>query len=65
VLASIRKVLNRTGMIEKLFSKLKALLRKAATQTVETLWAEIGALLNTLSPNECANYFASCRYVRT
>jgi hypothetical protein len=37
VLASIRKVLNRTGMIEKLFSKLKALLRKAATQTVETL----------------------------
>jgi transposase len=52
-------------MIEKLFSKLKALLRKAATQTVETLWAEIGALLNTLSPNECANYFASCRYVRT
>ena len=58
-------MLNRTGMIEKLFSKLKALLRKAATQTVETLWAEIGALLNTLSPNECANYFASCRYVRT
>ena len=51
--------------IEKLFSKLKALLRKAATRTVETLWAEIGALLNTLSPNECANYFASCRYVKT
>jgi transposase len=51
--------------IEKLFSKLKALLRKAATRTVETLWAEIGALLNTLSPTECANYFASCQYVRT
>jgi transposase len=51
--------------IEKRFSKLKALLRKAATRTVETLWAHIGALLDTLSPNECANYFASCQYVRT
>jgi transposase len=49
--------------IEKLFSKLKALLRKAATRTVESLWAEIGALLQILSPNECANYFSSCGYV--
>jgi transposase len=49
--------------IEKLFSKLKALLRKAATRTVEALWDEIGALLKTLSPQECANYFSSCGYV--
>jgi transposase len=51
--------------IEKLFAKLEALLRKAAARTVETLWAEIGVLFNTLSPNVCANYFASCQYVRT
>lgn len=51
--------------IEKFFSKLKALLRKAATRTVDALWNEIGALLGTLSPAECANYFASCQYVNT
>lgn len=51
--------------IEKFFSKLKALLRKAATRTVDALWNEIGALLGTLSPTECANYFASCQYVNT
>ena len=49
--------------IEKFFSKLKALLRKAATRTVDALWNEIGSLLGTLSPDECAHYFASCRYV--
>lgn len=51
--------------IEKFFSKLKALLRKAATRTVEALWNEIGALLSTISPTECANYFAACQYVNT
>jgi transposase len=49
--------------IEKFFSKLKALLRKAATRTVDALWNEIGSLLSTLSPDECAHYFASCQYV--
>ena len=51
--------------IEKLFAKLKALLRKAAKRSVEALWNEIGELLNTLSPTECANYFASSGYVCT
>ena len=51
--------------IEKLFAKLKALLRKAAKRSVEALWHEIGELLNTLSPTECANYFASSGYVCT
>lgn len=49
--------------IEKFFSKLKALLRKAAKRTVGALWKEIGALLDTLSPEECAHYFSSCEYV--
>jgi transposase len=51
--------------IEKLFSKLKTLLRKAARRSVEELWTEIGALLNTIAPTECANYLASSGYVRT
>ena len=49
--------------IEKLFAKLKALLRRAAKRSVEQLWNEIGALLDTIAPNECANYFASSGYV--
>ena len=51
--------------IEKLFAKLKALLRKAAKRSVEALWDQIGELLNTLSSTECANYFASSGYVCT
>lgn len=50
--------------IEKLFSKLKALLRKAAVRTVKALWDEIGKLLGTITPAECTHYFASC-YVCT
>ncbi len=51
--------------IEKLFAKLKALLRKAAKRSIEALWKEIGELLNTLSSTECANYFATSGYVCT
>ena len=51
--------------IEKLFSKLKSLLRKAAKRSVDDLWAEIGLLLNTISSSECANYLASSGYVST
>lgn len=49
--------------IEKMFSKLKALLRKAATRTVEALWSSIGELLDKFTARECANYFASSGYV--
>jgi transposase len=51
--------------IEKLFAKLKALLRKAAKRSVDALWDEIGELLNTISSTECANYFAASGYVYT
>lgn len=51
--------------IEKLFSKLKALLRGAAKRTVDQLWAEIGSDLDRISTEECANYFRSCGYVIT
>jgi transposase len=48
--------------IEKAFSKLKALLRKAAERTVDGLWDAIGALLDAFTPKECANYFAAAGY---
>jgi transposase len=48
--------------IEKLFSKLKTLLRKAAKRSVDALWNEIGQLLQRVSPEECTNYFQSSGY---
>jgi transposase len=50
--------------IEMLFSKLKALLRKAATRSVDALWEEIGNVLSTVSPTECTHFFAAAGYVR-
>ena len=45
--------------IENAFAKLKALLRKAAERTVESLWAAIGRLIDLITPAECANMFAA------
>jgi transposase len=48
--------------IEQVFSKLKTLLRKADPRTIETTWREIGALLGSFTPNECANYLVNSGY---
>jgi transposase len=48
--------------IEQLFSKLKALLRKAAIRTVDLLWTEIGKIISAISPDECAHYFKAAGY---
>jgi transposase len=48
--------------IENAFSKLKAMLRKAAQRTVEGLWNTIGTLIDTFTPTECQNYFAAAGY---
>ena len=48
--------------IENAFAKLKALLRKAAARTVDALWDAIGSLIDTFTPQECANYFAAAGY---
>jgi transposase len=48
--------------IEQVFSKLKAALRKGAARTVTRLLKLIGRLAKTLSPQECANYFAHAGY---
>ena len=51
--------------IENFFAKLKALLRKAAWRSTETLWEEITTLLDSVSAEECSNYFTACGYVST
>ncbi len=48
--------------IEMVFSKLKALLRKAEERSVDGLWTRIGDLLDAFTPNECANYFRHTGY---
>jgi len=51
--------------IEQVFSKLKALLRKAAERTVPRLWRRIRALLRTISDEECINFFRHAGYAST
>jgi hypothetical protein len=48
--------------IENAFSKLKAILRKAAARTVPDLWDAIRDALPRISPNDCANYFSAAGY---
>jgi transposase len=48
--------------IENAFSKLKALLRKAAARTVDDLWRAVGKAIDTFTPQECENYFAAAGY---
>ena len=48
--------------IEKAFSKLKAMLRKAEERTVSGLWTLIGNLVDIYQPHEYAKYFSSCGY---
>jgi transposase len=51
--------------IENAFSKLKAMLRKAAERTVGGLWDAIGRIIDTFSPAECRNYFIAAGYDAT
>lgn len=74
--ASIREIIEAKGArlrflplyspdfnpIEMAFAKLKALQRKAAERTVEGLRKAIERLVDTFTPQECANYFAAAGY---
>ena len=51
--------------IEQLFAKLKAMLRKAAARTLETLCTAVGQILRDLPPDECCNYFENAGYRRS
>jgi transposase len=74
--ASVRRAIEATGAllfylppyspdfnpIEMAFSKLKAMLKKAAARTVNELWKAIAASLPSFTPAECRNYFAAAGY---
>lgn len=48
--------------IEMAFSKLKALLRKAAARAIDDLWSVIADCLRAFKPDECRNYFEAAGY---
>lgn len=51
--------------IEKAFSKLKALLRKAKARTYDDLWKAVSQVCNLFTPQECWNYFRTTGCVAT
>jgi transposase len=48
--------------IEKMFSKLKAYLRKAAARTVDRLYEAMGEALRSVTHQDIAGWFRSCGY---
>jgi hypothetical protein len=44
------------------FSKLKALIRKAAARTYDQLWAAVGHVCGLFSDEECYNDFKAAGY---
>lgn len=48
--------------IEKLWSKVKSWLRRAAARTINNLIKAIGQVLRKVDANECKAYFHSCEY---
>jgi transposase len=48
--------------VEQVFSKLKALLRKAAERTVPGLWRRIRSISRAVSETECLNFFRHAGY---
>lgn len=48
--------------IEQAFSKIKHWMRMAQRRSVEDTWRHIGQLVQTISPDECANYITNAGY---
>lgn len=48
--------------IEMVFSKLKALMRKAAERSIPALWDAIVRPIDLVKPNEASNFFAAAGY---
>ena len=48
--------------IEMAFSKLKALIRKAAARTYEDLWQAVGKVCDLFTDEECFNYIKATGY---
>jgi transposase len=51
--------------LEQVLAKFKHLLRKAAARTREAVCAAAGEIMDTYTPEECANYFRNCGYERS
>ena len=48
--------------IEQVFAKLKTFLRKTAPRTADDIRKAIGQLLDSFTPQECANYLKNAGY---
>lgn len=51
--------------IEKMWSKIKAYLRKVEARTKETLWQAIGDALRTVTAKDALGWFESCGYTNS
>ena len=48
--------------IELAFSKIKALLKRAAARTVQTLWDAIRDAIDAITPHDARSFFTACGY---
>ena len=48
--------------IEKMWSKVKAWLRRVSARTFDAIGGALAQVLRTVMPTECGNYFRSCGY---
>jgi transposase len=48
--------------IEQAFAKIKHWMRIAQKRSISDTWQHIGALIDTITPHECANYLANAGY---
>ena len=48
--------------IEQAFAKLKHMLRKAQTRSLDDTWRKIGELITFFTADECQNYIANAGY---
>ena len=48
--------------IELAFSKIKALLKKAAARTLQSLWIAIGEAIDAITPQDARSFFKACGY---
>ena len=48
--------------IEQAFAKIKHWMRLAQRRSIDDTWQHLGHLIGTITPPECANYFAKAGY---
>jgi hypothetical protein len=57
-----RRGLGDLNPIEMAFSKLKALIRRAAARTYDHLWRAVGHVCDLFTDEECYNFFKAAGY---